>query len=278
MTNTPLAGRSAGNGAYSIDRWITGATSCGRLLGHDHKTGQPVHIGITRPASVTPAELNGRLDYEVSGVASCLFIGTLDAPHGIEDHVIVVEGVGPGRALTQCAADLHSRTRLQVAQQISYTLVDAERQGIVLGGLHPDLVWLDESAGVSTTLAPRFPVLLAVKKKQRMVGEAPWPFSDVGPFIDPMMLNPWHATASGDAYCFGLLLAWLFSGKHPFAEAAHRGVNAWLSSMADDERDPFAGPSAIGKILDGVLIADPSRRMPIGEIVAALGMVELDVD
>ncbi|MEO7729931.1 MAG: hypothetical protein ABIY55_03090 [Kofleriaceae bacterium] len=273
-----LVGRSAGNGAFSIDRWIMSATSCGRLLGHDHKTGQPVHIGITRPASVTPAELNARLAYQVPGVASCLFIGTLDAPSGIEDHVIVVEEVGRGKALTQCAADLDSRNRLQVAQQIGHTLVHAERQGIALGGLHPDLVWLDESSGVRAILAPRFPVLLAVKKKQRMVGEAPWPFSDVGPFIDPMMLNPWHATSPGDAYCFGLLIAWLFSGKQPFAEAAHRGNNAWLSAMADDERDPFSGPSAIGKILDDVLVAEPSRRMPIGDVVAALGAVRLEVE
>jgi len=186
--------------------------------------------------------------------------------------------VRTGKALTQCASDLNSQTRLQVAQQIGHTLVHAERQGIALGGLHPDLVWPDELSGVSATLAPRFPVLLAVKKKQRMVGEAPWPFSDVGPFVDPMMLNPWHATAAGDAYCFGLLLAWLFGNKHPFAEAAHRGNNAWLSAMADDERDPFSGPPAIGKILDDVLVAEPARRMPIGEVAAALDALQLDVE
>jgi hypothetical protein len=278
MTDTPLVGRTASNGAFSIDRWIMGATSCGRLLGHDHKTGQPVHIGITRPVSVTPDELAARLAYEVPGVARCLFIGTLDAPSGIEDHVIVVEEAGPGKALTQCTSDLNSQTRLQVAQQIGHTLVHAERQGIALGGLHPDLVWPDSLSGIGTTLAPRFPVLLAVKKKQRMVGEAPWPFSDVGPFIDPMMLNPWHATAAGDAYCFGLLLAWLFGNKHPFAEAAHRGNNAWLSAMAEDERDPFSGPPEIGKILDDVLVAEPARRMPIGEVAAALDTLRIDVE
>jgi len=278
MTHPPLLGRSAGNGAFSLDHWIMGATSCGRLIGHDHKTGQPVHIGITRPASVAPEELNARLAYQVPGVASCLFIGTLDSPSGIEDHAIVVEGVGQGKALTHCAADLNSRTRLLVAQQIGHTLACADGQGIALGGLHPDLVWLDESSGVSATLAPRFPVLLAVKKKQRIVGQSPWPFSDVGPFVDPMMLNPWHATAAGDAYCFGLLLAWLFSNKHPFSEAAYRGDNAWLSAMADDDRDPFPGAPAIGKILDGVLIAEPSKRLPIREVVAALDAVRLDVE
>jgi hypothetical protein len=33
---------------------------------------------------------------------------------------------------------------------------------------------------------------------------------------------------------------------------------------------------AIGKILDDVLIAEPARRMPIGEVAAALDTLRLD--
>jgi len=268
MTNMLLQ-VSAKDGSYLADRWIQGDHRCGRLLGHDRGTNSPVHIGITRPATVRLEELSARLSYEVPGVSRCQFVGSVDPSSELGNKIVVVEEMRGLHSLTQQREHLDRRTRLHVVTQVAKTMLRASRQSVVLGGIHPDLVWMDDM-GSDVTLTPRFPVLIAVREHRRSTGPGAWPFSDIGPFVDPMMLNLWFATPAADAYQLGLLVSWIFANRHPFAEVSSRRGNDWLTPMQDDERDPFTGPPAIGRILDRLLVADPAKRMPIDEVAAAL--------
>jgi len=260
---------SANDGAYLADQWIRGDHACGRLLGYDRKTNGRIHIGITRRPSAPLVEVGARLSYDVPGVARCQFVGPVDSFSNVGDKVVVVESLEPVTPLSQQREHLDNQTRLHVATQAARIALEANRRHVVLGGIHPDLLWVNKS-DFSVMLTPRFPVLIAVRERQRSTGPGSWPFSDIGPFVDPMMLNLWFATATTDAYHVGLLVAWIFSGQHPFTEAARRNRNDWLTPMQEDERDLFTGPPAIGSILDRLLVADPAKRMPIDEVVSAL--------
>ena len=88
------------------------------------------------------------------------------------------------------------------------------------------------------------------------------------------MLNPARATTSGDVYCLGLLIAWLYEHKHPFTIAASADQGDYIYAMENDERDPFTGPTPIGSLLDRMLLADPGKRILIDEVVIELEAIK----
>jgi hypothetical protein len=275
MTNL-LPPVSANDGAYLADQWILGDHTCGRLLGHDRETNSLVHIGITRRASVPLVELDARLSYDVPGVSRCQFVGAAEPSSSVGDKFVVIESMAELSSLTRQREHLDNQARLHVSTQIARAALQAVRRDVVLGGIHPDLAWVNKT-DFGVTLTPRFPVLIAVREHQRSTGPGTWPFSDMGPFVDPTMLNLWFATAATDAYHIGLLVSWIFTGQHPFADVARRRGNDWLTPMQEDERDLFTGPPAIGRILDRLLVADPTKRMPVDEVVTALEEAEFAV-
>jgi hypothetical protein len=254
-----------------IESWLERAGLWGRLRGHETASGRRVHIGIAPSSTRTVEELQTRLAYDVVGVGACVLVAPLDrlAPKQAREHVAVVERIGTGIALTEAGPRMTDHTRWIVTLQLARTVARAAAEQIVLGGLHPDLIWVDSETGSDAVITPRFPVLLATKRRQRSTGPGPWPFSEIGPFLDPAMPNPWGASFASDVYCLGLVIAWLFGGEHPFA-ATQMAANGWLSAMEEGVWNASTRPPALGSVLDGMLVPEPARRITIDEVVAAL--------
>lgn len=261
-------GKTIGDGAFSIEKWIMGGSSGGRLLGRDLRSGAPVHIGLTHALREPLAEARAKLMYEADGVAEAAFVGCPDGETAPGGHIVVVERVDPEPCLSKVRSTLSAKQQLRLGQRIAHVVRGATAQGAVLASFHPDLLRLDGDD--TPTLFPRAPIVEAIKERRQGVGFGAASLSNQGPFWEAITINPWYATAETDVYCFGLLLSWLFTGRHPFAQAAKRTGDDWLFVMEADERDPFPGPPAIGAILDRMLLADRAHRAPIPEIAAML--------
>jgi hypothetical protein len=276
MTNIDFPqGASAGGGRYTIDRWIRGSSSGGRLVGHDNSTGKLVHVAYSTSTTKSTAELRERLDRTVPGVAPCVFVGEIDASGQFTEAVLVIEELGPSVSLTDANRSLTDVAKIRLVSDVANTAARAAHANHSIGGLHPDLIWLDRERTLSPILTPRFPLLSATRKPEKATGYPPSAFSDIGPFVDPAVLNPWLRTSMSDAYLVGMISYWMFNAKHPFTEASRRCQHDWLWAMENEPPDPFAGPPRIGEILERILVADPGRRMPMIELAAALESVAL---
>jgi hypothetical protein len=258
------SGETASEGAFRIDSWIGGD----RLLGTSVHDGRRVHVTHLRESAASLRQLHTLLMYDVPEVAKCLFVGGLDGPNS--DHLVMIEELPSGRSLIH-NHHLGELQCLDVSLQLARLVSSAAAHQVVLAGLVPELVFLDASLRVG--LVPRPRTFLATAPRNRKVLDGHWgtPTFDynIGPFLDASRLDVLLADTSTDVYELGLLIAWIYERKHPYSNAGeHPGDR--LYAMQSDERDPFTGPPAIGQLLDGVLLADPTRRLPPHEVVSRL--------
>jgi hypothetical protein len=90
-----------------------------------------------------------------------------------------------------------------------------------------------------------------------------------GAFIDPtnlMLPDP-----RSDTYLLGLVITWIWTNSHAFAQAAkleHAGDT--IEAMRWSARDAWPGPPAIDEILAAILVPGVERRPSIDDVVTAL--------
>jgi hypothetical protein len=262
-------GRTLDRGAYRVENWIGGSRFTGIRIADDLK----VHVTHLSRSLNHIETLRDKLAYEVDGVAKFLYVGGIDGQPQGDKNVVLVEELPAGRTLLDTKLHLSDRQRLVVAIEVATCIANAKRLGLVLAGIIPDLVFVDVAAlgNIKACVAPRSPVFIATLDRGSFYEEWGTPSfaRDNGVFADPAMLNPTKATFAVDVYCLGLIIAWLYDRKHPFSIAARHNQD-YIYSMEEDQRDPFTGPHAIGRLLDRVLLARPDRRMSIEDVLSEL--------
>lgn len=268
-------GDTLGGGRFVIERKVPGSAFFTRYTGRESSTGRLVHATDVVSSSRTVDELRNLLSYDVPGVAKCLFVGGVDGDSRGSRRVVVVESLPDGIALSGVGRRLTDVESLRIARDVARMIATAPQRKVILGGIMPDLVYVRLDAPVTVGLVPRTPMLASTLNAKVMTESFALPdLKHRALFMDPMMLDVMSATTATDVYCWGLLTAWMFEGKHPFTAAALDSED-WLGPMERDERDPFLGPPAIGRILDRVLLADSPQRVHADELVRELDAVRI---
>ncbi|SDH86006.1 HEAT repeat-containing protein [Actinokineospora alba] len=268
----PVPPRIAARAARPLSRWARGrefpfGESIGQFVIIDQLGGtpdrgryraespeHPVLISLgTKQTETTPTLLD-RLAFDIEGVAPLLHIGDLDAGNGMVCTGLVElepEGAPVGEL------DVGSAAR--VGLQVAAILRRAHAEGITLGGLRPELIYVDGDR--VTGIVPRCEPFLAT---------ASWPCYGVPPafehfFVAPEQLNGDPAGAAADVFALTAVLADRVGG-HPFTGA---GTTNAIAIMVG-ERMPWTGEPDLGALIDAGLEPDPSRRIGLDELVARL--------
>ena len=89
-------------------------------------------------------------------------------------------------------------------------------------------------------------------------------------YIAPEMQAGQHGLVTGaaDVYALGKVLYWILSGGRIFAREDHRASNGYLPMLLGDQRWEH-----IHALLDGMIVADPSQRIPIQLLPARLEQI-----
>jgi hypothetical protein len=263
---------SAASGRFDVRRLLSGGPSRGLHEGVDHQTGQPVQIAHTVASAFAADELQARSTYDLPGVAPCLYAGPLDAPDPMKgddpDSRVVIEALPRGRRLTDHAAPLPPASAVSIGLGLARVVQAAVRAGRPLDGIRPDLVWVSDDATSLTAIAPRSWRFLIHLDRRKRFEEWAATFSE-GVFQAPEHMLRNQPSPTNDLYAAGLVIATMAQGHHPFPVP-----DGWAFSpaelMEDDRNRVLAGPPPLAAILARVLVADPSRRMSIDELVAEL--------
>jgi hypothetical protein len=263
---------SAAGGRFDVQRHIAGGPSRGLHEGVDHETGQPVQIAHTVASAFSIDDLRARFEYDLPGVAACLYTGGLDAPDPTKgddpDSRVVIEALPGGRRLTQQALPLPPASAVAIGLGLARVAQAAARAGRALDGIRPDLVWLTVDATALVAIAPRSWRFLLHLDRRKRFEEWSAPFSE-GAFQAPEHMLRNQPSPTNDLYAAGLVIATIAQGYHPFPLP-----DGWAFSpaeyMEDDRNRVLAGPAPLDRILARVLVADPARRMSADELVDEL--------
>jgi hypothetical protein len=166
----------------------------------------------------------------------------------------------PGTTLLEAVrkAPLDFDDAIAVARHAGEIASAAHERGHPLGGLHPELVFIDRdhTPAKLTGILHRAPALLASTYK----GEAQcWP---------PVFRSDFRAT--DDVTALAQLLWFMTTGGHPFlADADITWDDAWTHLPARRPQ-PWRGPPALGQLLSRWLFADDAQRPSLDEVLREL--------
>ena len=248
-------------GRFEIERRISGP----RFFGIDRQTRHRVHVTYLTSSRSSIEQLRARFDYDVPDVARCVAIAPLD---GWPRSAAIVEELPSASDLAEAVVPLDQRPALSA--RLARLVRGAHGRGIVLAGLHPQLLFFDgdQSRPIAMPRALGFSETFPDGPSIGGFGEYVLD-PRLGPFADPATLVASLATPESDVYMLGLVITWIFTRKHPFASGYERDHD-WLSAMSEGTRDPFHGPPALDRLLGRMLLPDPAQRAPIDEIVGEL--------
>jgi len=238
---------------FPLGAWVEGFRIAERLSGGPDRglyraievaTGRRALVTTSAPQRRSTDELGTALTLEVPGIARLRHVG----PVAGSDHVALVEDEPPG------APEFASEpmTQLRVAALgvgVANIVAAAHARGFVLGGLRPQLIYVDGDHVIA--IAPRCEPFLATAQP-RGYGVAPC-FDDC--YVAPEVLASEPATPASDVFSLCAVLARWATGEHPFD-----GVGATqIVSIATGRRRAWRGDRLLGLILDGGLAAVEDR-------------------
>jgi serine/threonine protein kinase len=208
-------------------------------------------------------QLMSELAREVKGIARLRHIGEVEPVRpGAGRYDAMVEEEPPGQPLSQLQWPLSPAEVIGLGRQIAEVLERAHQRGFALGGLHPELIYLDERMGL-TGIVSR-PLQFAATARPPSYGLRPLFRASYDP---PELLSAGKREPAGDVFSLSALMAHLVSGQHPYQ--GERRVSQVISILQGGRRE-FAGPARWRPLLDRGLAADAAERPPAAELVAAI--------
>jgi hypothetical protein len=257
-----LEGYFIGRKEFRVVKQLAGR----RYFGVEVATKRTVHISVLDSPKYTHEQFREMFSYEIEGVARFRTVA------GFYKHAssaaVLVEDLPAGTPLLALGG-LDDAQRLEIAIALAATIQRATRLNVGLHGIQPELTYVELAPPLSVTLMPRSWAFLGMRAPGKYLDSGESSFVDPTPFyLDPTTLT--EPTPTANVYLFGLVIAWLYTGKHAFSIATKRHRDDWAYAMREDSRDPFTGPPAIDRMLDRMLVLDPAQRMSIDEIVHEL--------
>jgi serine/threonine protein kinase len=204
--------------------------------------------------------LEEELGYQVDGVARLRDITPLG-----DSHASMVEEEPPGRPSTDHDLPLAPDTAVALAGELAAVLERAHGEGLVLIGVRPELVYLEERGGVLHVagLAPRAD--LFVSGASAVYGAKPL-FDQL--FAAPEVLTMQKSVSpAADVFSLCAVLAVWLTGEHPFEGETQ---TAQLGSIVGGRGRPWSGPAALGMALARGLERTPRARPSLPELFAEL--------
>jgi serine/threonine protein kinase/tetratricopeptide (TPR) repeat protein len=177
--------------------------------------------------------------------------------------------------------DLSQFEKLKIAVQIGEVLTDAHAQGVVHRDLKPENIMIDDRGEVKVLdFGMAFSIgdqVTALMRSDRDSDDLPTETleptklerggfrTEHGTVIGtPMYMSPEQAggesiTAASDMYSFGLLLQWLFTGKHPYPDNLSK-EQIFLKAIRGDTLPPDGVEENLRKLIERLKTVDPTSR------------------
>lgn len=215
-------------------------------------------VTLAPPQTVPRARLHQRLEMTGTKVAALRHLGPLEDGAGRYDGMVEDEPAGRplrGRRLTPHQA-------IDLAIDLCDAVGEAGQCGAVLGGLRPELIYVDDRARL-TRMAPRCEPFLATSAPP--CSGTPHCFDYL--YAAPELSAAPPPTTAADVFSIAAVLAELIAGEHPFVGD---DPNSQLHAIACGDRRPWRGPAALAPVIDRGLATDPSRRLGLCDLANLL--------
>lgn len=252
-------------GRYRSDRLLRGDLLHGVREGVRTSDDHPVLITVRlHDWDRYPLEV---LRLAIPGIAPLLFCGPPDRykPPKVKTVAGTVGAVIESRPVGVPLSDLSGRLHPQDIVRIGLGLcatIRAAAGGQAIRGIRPETVYVDQDGrgpGFSA-LAPRSILLLShVGNEYGRAFRNNYDSPELWINADP--------SAMSDLFSAALTLWAAFTGSHAYHLTPKEPDE---DVMARDDRGPFPGPPELARILEPILVADPSRRPSVAEVLQHL--------
>lgn len=248
-------GATLADGGYRIHSRLIGERWLGRYLGQS-ADGSPVLV-TTGGAQKTPVEqVAESLTLKSDAISPLLHVGRLSgndpATHGFDG---MVEALPAGQPLTEVMASLSARAGLDIARQVARSLIQAQQDGVILGELPAELIYVSQVDGAYQVsgLVPRAPRFWRTAKMPNF--GLPQVFSY--PLLSPEVTWGKPPVPSSDSYVIALCTVLLMTGTFPFAG---NDYGSRLMMMQMGALGPLGVPEPLADLLGRALDTDPGKR------------------
>jgi len=223
-------------------------------------------VSVTQDAQLPYDEIAERLGYSIPGVLPFLHVGPFDPDQdGWMAMYGLVERLPEGIPASVFFRSPNPVAAARVGAQVGRTMLRAAEQGIVLGEVQPESVWISEQDGAFsvTGLSGRSLPFFATGKRITCYG--------VEPCFRRRYAAPevWRKTGADDrslAFSIGAMVAEWATGTYPFPKA----VSWYMDPLLNGEQAPLNVSPALENVLTPALQTTPARRQPLLELVEAL--------
>jgi serine/threonine protein kinase/tetratricopeptide (TPR) repeat protein len=253
-------------------------------VGYDDKLKRKVALKAIRGEKRFQEQVKARLIREAQ------LLSKLEHPHicriydllETEDADVLVLELIKGTALHKMKINNLSRSeKLKIALQIGEVLADAHAQGVVHRDLKPENIMIDDRGEVKvldfglafSTVDQKTTVHLSDINSNDLQTEAFEPTklgngefkTEQGIIMGtPMYMSPEQAqgisvTAASDMYSFGLLLQWLFTGKHPYPDNLSK-EQVFAKVIKGDTLPPDGVEEELRRLIERLKAVDPTSR------------------
>jgi serine/threonine protein kinase len=211
----------------------------------------------TRPLDVLADEL----DIQVDGVARLRDISPLG-----DSHVAMVEEEPAGVPSSDHALPLRPGAAVALAGELAAVLERAHAEGLVILGVRPELVYLEERGGALhvSGLAPRAD--LFVTGATAVYGAKPL-FDQLFAAPELLTMQTRLVGPASDVFSLAAVVAVWLTGEHPFEGET---PTAQLGAIVNGRGRPWRGPAALGMALSRGLERAPAARPSLSQLIAGL--------
>lgn len=251
---------------YRIDDWIEivehmrGGPERGQYIAA-LRDGERVLVTMSTRQTKNLGDVFQALAMTADGVATLRDVLPLAHPLGGE-HACLVEELPEGLPSTTLSWPLDLRTAARLGLGLCDALEDAHGYGWVLGGVRPELVFVEGDEPSFTEVAPRAERFFTTATPS--CAGSPHPFEHL--YQAPEMLALRAPEAAADVFSLCAMLATWTDGP-PFEG---EGAAAQLFAITGERRRPYRGPAAWRALIDGGLSKEPSARPGLDDIRAVL--------
>lgn len=202
------------------------------------------------------AEVQALLALPVHGVTPLLAVGRLDG----HDRDALVEAIPPGTPSPLRTPDIATACRWGAA--VAAIVAAAHAAGVVVGGLRPKAVWIDD--GAVAALAPRATHFWELSAAD--IGIV-WDHQSV--ILSPERIAGGGVSAADDLFALAVTVAIWATGQFPFAGDTR---DAQVRGILFGNRIRFAGPTSLATLIAAAL-GPAGTRLSAADIGAGLDAI-----
>ncbi|MEO5874581.1 MAG: serine/threonine-protein kinase [Streptosporangiaceae bacterium] len=226
--------------------------------------GSYVAVKTMRAADLTEPEARARFTAEAQLARNldCGYTARVVHDGSAQDFPYLVTDYIPGPSLAEAVqrdGPLSETLLLAVAMGVADALAQIHAAGIAHRDIKPANILLAEQGPriIDFGIAQQPEIAEALTRTGMVMGSPGW--------VAPERLTGGRATFASDIFCWGLLVAYAGTGRHPFgpgSDSAH--ISERILSLSPDLAD-FSPP--LRELVDAALAKDPVQRPKASEIL-----------